>query len=146
MHPLRPTRHPSTAFCPFPFHHLTHACARLRSAQVGGRCQSVHLSAPLPPIHNTSSPANQPSEGSFRFDTGPSLLLFPETYRQAYRRLGHELSDHLDLYRVEPAAYRIFFEGKGHLDMLYDVQRMMQQLEGVEPGAGACASFFASRG
>ena len=37
---------------------------------------------------------------------------------------------------MEPAAYRVFFEGRGHLDMLYDVQKMMAQLEGVEKGAG----------
>ena len=40
------------------------------------------------------------------------------------------------LVRVEPAAYRVFFEDQGHLDMLYDVQQMMAQLEGVESGAG----------
>ena len=30
----------------------------------------------------------------------------------------------------------MFFEGQGHLDMLYDVQQMMAQLEEVESGAG----------
>lgn len=88
----------------------------LYNVQVGGRCQSVQL-------------------GEYRFDTGPSLLLFPETYRQTFRALGSDISDHVDVRRVEPAAYRVFFGSDDtHLDLLYDVGRMMAQLETVEPG------------
>lgn len=42
----------------------------------------------------------------------------------------------MQLQRVEPAAYRVFFEGGTTLDLLYDVPRMMAQLEGIEAGAG----------
>ncbi|KAI8467039.1 MAG: hypothetical protein J3K34DRAFT_387134 [Monoraphidium minutum] len=84
-----------------------------QNEQVGGRCQSMHA-------------------GGFRWDTGPSLLLFPGTYRDTYSKLGTALEDHVDVRRVEPAAYR----GFTRLDLLYDVQRMAQQLEAEEPGAG----------
>ncbi|GBF88243.1 phytoene dehydrogenase [Raphidocelis subcapitata] len=57
---------------------------------VGGRCQSVQR------------------EG-YRWDTGPSLLLFPDVYRSAFEKLGSRLEDHVELRRVEPAAYRVFF-------------------------------------
>ena len=42
----------------------------------------------------------------------------------------------MQLVRVEPAAYRVFFEGGTQLDLLYDVTRMMEQLESLECGAG----------
>lgn len=72
-----------------------------------------------------------------RFDTGPSLLLFPDTYEKTFEALGSSLSDHVDIRRVEPAAYRVFFGDNTHLDMLYDVGKMMTQLEGVEAGGAA---------
>jgi phytoene dehydrogenase-like protein len=120
------------AACPAP-------CRRL---QVGGRCQSKHLGDP---------------GASWRFDTGPSLLLFPGTYHKCFAALGRRLEDHLTLARVQPAAYRVWFAaapgggasdgvaepasssnvgGCSYLDLLYDVQRMVAQLEGVEPGGG----------
>jgi phytoene dehydrogenase-like protein len=54
---------------------------------VGGRCQSVELDG-------------------YRFDTGPSLLLFKHVYERTFRQLGSRLQDHVDVRRVEPAAYR----------------------------------------
>ena len=73
--------------------------------QVGGRCQSIHMTAPLPGprCQPPSSPSSEPgeaigvSEGIFRFDTGPSLLLFPETYRETYRSLGQDMAQHVEV-------------------------------------------------
>lgn len=94
---------------------------------LGGRCHTVSF------------------EGC-RFDTGPSLLLLPQVYRDTFRWLQSDIEQHVQLARVEPAAYRVWFAdgcGKsGHdsqgctLDMFYDVQRMVQQLEEIEAGAG----------
>ena len=42
----------------------------------------------------------------------------------------------MQIQRVEPAAYRVFYDGGTHLDLLYDVPRMMEQLENMERGAG----------
>jgi phytoene dehydrogenase-like protein len=94
---------------------------------LGGRCHTVSF------------------EGC-RFDTGPSLLLLPQVYRDTFSWLQSDIEEHVQLARVEPAAYRVWFaDGYGHqgsetqgstLDMFYDVQRMVQQLEEVEPGAG----------
>ncbi|EFJ43214.1 hypothetical protein VOLCADRAFT_96696 [Volvox carteri f. nagariensis] len=93
------------------------AAVSTANSQVGGRCQSLQ-------------------RGRFRFDTGPSLVLFIETYRQTFAALGTSLAQQVPVVRVAPAAYRVFFQGAGSLDMLYDVQRMVEQLEGVEKGAG----------
>lgn len=76
----------------------THNCTRSTTPtlhpppQVGGRCQSVTV-----PVAG---------QGTFRFDTGPSLLLFPGTYRSTFQDLGSELDQHVEIKRVNPAAYR----------------------------------------
>ncbi|KAG1658209.1 hypothetical protein FOA52_008232 [Chlamydomonas sp. UWO 241] len=117
------------------------------NAEVGGRCQTVTLTAPLPAGHRGSSGSTSTSGSSsgvaqWRFDTGPSLLLFPDTYKATYESLGTNIADHVQLRRVEEACYRVNFEGRGHLDMLYDVQAMVTQMEGVEAGAGAQYLFW----
>lgn len=60
---------------------------------------------------------------------------------QAFKALGENLHEHVDLRRVGPAAYRVHFEGSddeafSHLDLLNDVVAMRAQLDTVEPGAG----------
>lgn len=77
----------------------------------------------------------------FRFDTGPSLLLFPDVYRDSFAALGTTLQQHVDVRKIQPAAYRVHFAPSGaaaggSLDLLYDVQAMADQLEEVEAGAG----------
>lgn len=84
--------------------------------------------------------------GGYRFDSGPSLLLFPDEYRRTFEWLGCSLEQHVQLARVQPAAYRVFFAdgystsgsapSVSSLDLLYDVQAMVQQLEQLQPGAG----------
>jgi phytoene dehydrogenase-like protein len=102
--------------------------------QLGGRCQTVSFE-------------------NCRFDTGPSLLLLPQVYRDTFAWLGSSITEHVQLARVEPAAYRVWFadgfdssssssssssgtQQDATLDLFYDVQRMVEQLERVEPGAG----------
>lgn len=72
----------------------------------------------------------------YRFDTGPSLLLFPEKYREVFASLGASLEERVQLQRVEP-AYRVHFSSGSAIDLLYDTQKMMQQLEQFEKGAGS---------
>ncbi|KAF6244121.1 hypothetical protein COO60DRAFT_1708158 [Scenedesmus sp. NREL 46B-D3] len=83
------------------------------------------------------------AEDGYRFDTGPSLLLFPDEYRRTFQWLGSRLEDYVQLAKIEPAAYRVFFAdgsssgsssngGSSYLDLLYDVHEMVQQLERVQ--------------
>eukprot|EP00897_Mesotaenium_endlicherianum_P000927 jgi/Mesen1/10835/ME000093S10359 len=109
-----------------------------KNAEVGGRVQSVV------------------DEAGTRFDTGPSLLLMPQKYREAFAALGEDLDEHVQLARVEPAAYRVFFSDAAqpeggrvqmHLDLLYDVEAMCRQLEAGsasaagKPAGGAMQKF-----
>jgi len=87
---------------------------------VGGRMQSY----------------NPPEAPGYRFDTGPSLLLFPEVYKEAFRALGKELADYVDVRRVEPAAYRAHYGDGSKFDLTYDIEQLRAQCEAFEPGSG----------
>eukprot|EP00854_Cymbomonas_tetramitiformis_P005552 gene5552-6735_t len=72
----------------------------------------------------------------YRWDTGPSLLLFPDRYRDAFTALGAKMEDYIQIKRVEPAAYRAHYGDKTHFDLVYDIEKMRQQVEELEEGAG----------
>lgn len=72
----------------------------------------------------------------YRFDTGPSLLLFPEKYREAFAALGSPIESHVEMKKIERAAYRVFFGDASSVDLLYDESAMADQLEEIETGAG----------
>jgi len=69
----------------------------------------------------------------FSFDTGPTLLLMPEYYRETYAALGERLEDHLDLERLSP-NYRVHFDDGTVIDLNSDVHRMHGELERLAPG------------
>ncbi|BBM99206.1 hypothetical protein MPTK1_1g19580 [Marchantia polymorpha subsp. ruderalis] len=107
-----------------------------KNSHVGGRLQSLEVEAAVGVGGKSDDPGGQEC---FRFDTGPSLLLLPQKYRDAFTAMGEDMDDYVTLKKVEPAAYRVFFgedEGVQSLDLLYDVQKMCLQLEQVEEGAG----------
>ena len=71
----------------------------------------------------------------WRFDTGPSLMLLPDRYREQFTAVGKKLEDYMDIERVDP-AYRAHFGDHTTLDLLYDTEKMRKQLDDVEFGAG----------
>ena len=87
-----------------------------KNAVIGGRMQSETIAG-------------------YRFDTGPSLLLFPNTYRETFDALDVD-QESLELVEVSPAAYRVFFPDGDKIDLLHNVEDMMQQIESIEVGAG----------
>ena len=68
------------------------------------------------------------------FDTGPTLFLMPDLYRDAFANLGERLEDHLELRRVDP-TYQIHFADGLDLTLTNDLQVMQKQLEAIEPGS-----------
>lgn len=95
-----------------------------KNTSLGGRLTSEEISTPT---------------GIFRFDTGPSLLLFPDKYKTCFSDLGVNLDDLMTLQRVEPAAYRVFHGENDFscpLDLINDTDAMASQLEAEESGAG----------
>eukprot|EP00188_Purpureofilum_apyrenoidigerum_P002651 Plantae.Rhodophyta-Purpureofilum_apyrenoidigerum.ctg2712.p1 GENE.Plantae.Rhodophyta-Purpureofilum_apyrenoidigerum.ctg2712~~Plantae.Rhodophyta-Purpureofilum_apyrenoidigerum.ctg2712.p1 ORF type:complete len:508 (+),score=52.81 Plantae.Rhodophyta-Purpureofilum_apyrenoidigerum.ctg2712:163-1686(+) len=73
------------------------------------------------------------AKGTYRFDTGPSLLLLPDVYRKTFADLGVDIDDVLDLVRVEP-NYKVF-RNTDELNISSDGRRMQEELERIEPGA-----------
>jgi len=79
----------------------------------------------------------------FSFDTGPTLLLMPEYYRETYAALGERMEDHLDLERLSP-NYRVHFDDGTVINLNSDVHLMHDELEALVPGSfGAYLRFLA---
>ena len=101
-----------------------------KGSRLGGRMQSDVVQSATHPGH------------TYRFDTGPSLLLMPDIYRQTFGALGGDLADHVDLVPVEGPQYRVFFQGDvgGAMSEAIDISRddavMRQSLETLVPGEG----------
>eukprot|EP00958_Prasinococcus_capsulatus_P029944 scaffold7806_cov376-Prasinococcus_capsulatus_cf.AAC.2 len=77
-----------------------------------------------------------PEAEGYRWDTGPSLLLMPSKYREAFEALGEKFEDHVEIRRVEPTAVRCHYGDHTNMDLLYDMEKMREQLEQEEEGAG----------
>ncbi len=80
-----------------------------------------------------------------RFDTGPTLFLMPEVFAETYRALGEDMSEHLDLIRIDP-TYRVHFHDGVHLDLTSDLVAMREQLDALEPGSFEAYLRFLSEG
>ncbi|HEU5169857.1 MAG TPA: phytoene desaturase family protein [Gemmatimonadales bacterium] len=72
------------------------------------------------------------SEG-FRFDTGPSLVLMVEYWRQLFEGLGRRLEDYVSLVQLDP-SYRIHYPDGSTLEVTSRLNRLLENLERVEPG------------
>ena len=89
-----------------------------RAAEPGGRCAAVRL-----------------GDGHV-LDAGPTFVLVPDAFEEAFRAVGAVLKDELSMTRVDP-TYQIFFGDGSSMELTADLQRMKSQLEAIEPGAFA---------
>ena len=99
-------------------------------------------------VEKTDRPGGRAStieRDGFYFDTGPSLLLMPDTYAATYRDLGARMEDHLDLVRIDP-TYRVHLHDGTWLDLTSDMHAMRAQLEALEPGAFEALMRFLAQG
>lgn len=77
---------------------------------------------------------NQIVRDGHRFDIGPTLFLMPEIWEETFASLGENLSDHLDLKRIDP-TYKVHFEDGLQLQLTSDIGEMQRQLEAVDKTA-----------
>ena len=69
----------------------------------------------------------------FAFDTGPSLLLMTDTYRELFRSAGRDLEDYVRLIPLD-SEYRVTFGDGDALTMRRTLPEMIRELERIEPG------------
>jgi phytoene desaturase len=69
----------------------------------------------------------------FAFDTGPSLLLMTDTYRELFRSAGRDLDDYVRLIPLD-SDYRVTFGDGDSLTMRRTLPEMIKELERIEPG------------
>lgn len=102
---------------------------------IGGRCSLLHSS----PAQQPSGASNKPGPGrgqQYRFDQGPSLLLLPNLFREAFHDLDTSLeAEGVDLLRC-PVNYQIFFHDGGVFRASTDLADMKRQIEYYEGKGG----------
>ncbi|MFC1699751.1 phytoene desaturase family protein [Candidatus Omnitrophota bacterium] len=79
---------------------------------------------------------NMLEDKGFKFDLGPSFVLMPDFFKEVFDYCGVRLEDYLKL-RVLDISYKIFYADGQTLTVHKDSQRTKQELEKIEPGAGA---------
>ncbi len=75
----------------------------------------------------------------FSFDTGPTVLTMPDLIDDAFRALGEDYRDWLDLVPLDP-AYRAFYPDGSTLDVFADPERMAAEIE-ANLGAAEAAGY-----
>ncbi len=68
--------------------------------------------------------------GSYRFDTGPTVLTMPDLIADALDCVGEKLEDWLELTPVDP-LYRAYYPDGSRLDVKADVGEMADEVERV---------------
>jgi phytoene desaturase len=82
------------------------------------------------------------SEG-FTFDTGPSMVMMTECWRKLFSDVGHRLEDWVTLVQCDP-YYRMHFADGTRLEMTSTLNRLLANLEQIEPGCTPQALRFLS--
>jgi phytoene desaturase len=78
------------------------------------------------------------ASGTYRIDTGPTVLTMPDLVEEAFNAVGEKLADRLELIRVEP-AYRTRFADGSTIDVHTDPDAMEAEIAGkvgVDDAAG----------
>nr|MBA3610950.1 NAD(P)-binding protein [Rubrobacter sp.] len=76
---------------------------------------------------------NQLETDGFTFDTGPSLLLMTDTYRELFSFAGRNLDDYVRLIPLD-GQYRISFGDGDELTIRRTLPELIKEIERIEPG------------
>ena len=118
----------------------SHHKALVIGAGLGGIATAAHLARngyDVTVLEKNAAPGGRCSQiirDGHRFDTGPTLYLIPEVFKQTYASLGEHIDDHLDLRRIDP-TYRFYFDDGSHIALTADMNLMQSQMEAIEPGS-----------
>ncbi len=71
-------------------------------------------------------------DSGFRFDMGPTILIYPSVLRKIFSEARRRMSDYLQLAQLEP-QWRCFFEDKTQLDLYGNLDEMKEELKKFNP-------------
>ncbi len=80
------------------------------------------------------------TEGGFRFDMGPTILLMPSVLRRIFAEADRDLNQELDLIPLDP-QWRSFFADGTVLDLHASLEKMKVALDTFAPGAKASRGY-----
>ncbi len=103
------------------------AALRLAGA---GREVTVLEREDVPGGRNGLLEIDSPGGGTYRFDTGPTVLTMPDLIADALDCVGEKLEDWLELTPVDP-LYRAFYADGSQLDIKADPGEMLAEVERV---------------
>lgn len=72
----------------------------------------------------------QGADGTYRIDTGPTVLTMPDLIADAFDSLGEKMEDWLELSPISP-LYRAFYPDGSVLDVHSDVDEMAEEIASV---------------
>jgi phytoene desaturase len=75
-------------------------------------------------------------EDGFRFDMGPTILTVPRVLERIFGEAGRNLSDYLDLVRLDP-QWRCFFDDGTRIDLQENIDAMAEAMDRFAPGKKA---------
>jgi phytoene desaturase len=75
-------------------------------------------------------------EDGFRFDMGPTILTVPRVLERIFAEAGRDLSDYLDLVRLDP-QWRCFFDDGTQIDLQENIETMAEAMDRFAPGRNA---------
>ncbi len=79
-------------------------------------------------------------EGGFRFDMGPTILTVPRVLERIFAEAGRNLSDYLDLVRLDP-QWRCFFDDGTRIDLEENIDAMADAMDRFAPGKGVGSGY-----
>ncbi len=72
-------------------------------------------------------------ENGFTFDTGPTLLLMTDVYRDLFAAAGRDLDEEIELVNLDP-NYQVHFGDGDSIKVSSSLPALIPELERVEPG------------
>ncbi len=83
-------------------------------------------------------------ENGYRFDTGPSVLTFPNVIHELFYYAGFETDDFLTFIKPDPAT-RYIFSDSSNLDIPGEANQISESLENFSPGTAKQFNAFMSK-
>lgn len=78
--------------------------------------------------------AHMIEDRGFKFDTGPSFVMMPDFFQEAFDYCQENINDYLDLKTLE-VSYKLFYPGGKTLSVHKNSERTEEELEKIEPGS-----------